>query len=418
MNTQEHAGREQVLPLEGKKSRRHCMVVHAYYPITETRVERQAQALLDEGTEVDVICLGSSRRYERGIVDGVTVHRLPVRRHGSQGAAVQMFEYLGFFWLALFRLGRLHLRRPYDTIQVHNLPDFLVFAALVPKLTGARVLLDLHDLMPEFYAERFERRMDSLWVRLIRWQEWLSCHFADQIITVTDLWRQSLIARGQPADKITVVMNVADERVFNQAALDRVKGEKNQGGSGQFQLIYHGAMDHRHGLDLLLRAIDRVRQEAPDLRLILHGRGRARPALEALVKELDLEDRVQFSQRFVSTEDLPALLGQADLAVVPYREGVFTSGILPTKLMEYAALGIPAIASRTPAIAAYFDETNVQFFTPDNGDELADCILSLYRNRDRLAQLARNVNQFNQRYSWSEQRSVYLALVERLARKR
>lgn len=416
MNTGKHIKGKQALSQEGKRSRRHCMLVHAYYPIGETRVERQAHALLDSGIEVDVICLGGSRQYKCVVIDGVTVHRLPVARHASRGTAVQMFEYLAFFAMAMFWLGRLHLKRRYDTVQVHNLPDFLVFAALMPKLAGARVLLDLHDLMPEFYAERFEASIDSPLVRLIRWQEWLSCRFADQVITVTELWRQSLIARGQPADKVAVVMNVADERVFNRSALDDGHGDEKKGGNGRFQLIYHGIMDYRHGLDLLLRAVDTLRQEAPDLRLLLHGHGRALPALQSLVQELDLEDRVEFSQNYVATEDLPALLSRANLAVVPYREGIFTSGILPTKLMEYAALGIPAIASRTPAIAAYFDDTNVQFFTPDDASELATCILSLYRDRDHLERLARNVIEFNQRYSWSEQRSGYVALVKRLAR--
>ena len=396
-----------------RNPRRHCMVVHAYYPITETRVERQAQALVAHGTEVDVICLGSSSRPEISMVDGVRVVRLPVRRHGRSGAAVQLFEYLAFFALTFFHLSKLYRRRHYDVVQVHNLPDFLVFAALIPKLSGARVILDLHDLMPEFYAERFSRSIDNLLVRLICWQERVACRFADHVITVTELWRQTLIGRGIPAGKVTVVMNVADDRVFRPD----VAGN-GAGGDGRFRLVYHGAMAWRHGLDLVLQAIDAIRQDAPDVLLMLHGGGRARPALERMADELGLQDHVQFSTHFVPTEELPNLLQQADLAVVPYREGVFTGGILPTKLMEYAALGIPAIASQTPAIAAYFDETTVQFFTPGDVDELAQCIQTLYRDRTRLAELARNITGFNERYNWAKQRAVYLQLVDRLVESR
>jgi len=140
------------------------MVVHAYYPLGETRVERQAQALRQQGIEVDLICLRKSTEAARADVDGVQVHRLPVRRYKNKGLLVQLFEYLAFI-----RLTRLHWQRRYNVVQLYNLPDFFVFAGLVPKLSGARVILDLHDLMPEFYAEWFQRPMNHLLVRLIRW---------------------------------------------------------------------------------------------------------------------------------------------------------------------------------------------------------------------------------------------------------
>jgi len=389
--------------------RRHCMVVHAYYPLGETRVEREAQALLAHGIEVDVICLRVPGQPALAIVDGVQVHRLPARRYGGSGPLVQWFEYMVCLVLAFIYLTKWHLRRRYDVVQVHNLPDFLVFAALVPKLTGARIILDLHDLMPEFYAERFRQSLDSLAVRLIRWQEWLACRFADHIITVTEPWRQVLIGRGQPADKITVVMNVADDRIFHREAAADIHQD-----DGHFRLIYHGVMGRRHGLDLALRAIAQVRQTVPGIHLTLHGDGEYRQALANLADELGLQDHVEFSTYFVATAELPKLLGKADLGIVPYRDDIFTGGILPTKLMEYAAMGIPAIAARTPAIAAYFDESAVQFFTPGDVDELARCILTLYHDRRRTADLARNIAKFNERYNWPEQQAVYLQLVNRL----
>lgn len=388
--------------------RKHCMVVHAYYPVGETRVEREAQALLAHGFEVDIISLRKPGELAHETVDGAAVYRLPVRRHAG-GFAVRMLEYLHFFLLAFVRITSLHLKRRYNVVQIHNLPDFLVFVALIPKLTGARVILDLHDLMPEFYAERFRRSLDSLPVRLIRWQERWSCGFADHIITVTELWRQSLIERGQPADKISVVMNVADDRIFNQdVAAD------GAGDDGHFRLIYHGTIDRRYGLDLALRAIDHIREEAPDLQLTIHGGGEHRRTLIRMVDELGLQDHVQFSTCFVPTAELPKIIKRAQLAVVPYRDGVFTGGILPTKLMEYAALGIPAITARTPAIAAYFDETNVQFFTPGDVDELGCCILDLYRDRTRLAKLACNVVRFNEEHNWPKIGAAYVALVQKL----
>ena len=390
--------------------RRHCMVVHAYYPLGETRVEREALALRDRGVEVDVVCLRKPGQPREDVIDGVAVYRVPISRRKGSGILMQSLEYLKFFILALGQVTSLHLRRRYVVVQVHNLPDFLVFTALVPRLMGARVILDLHDLMPEFYTERFGRGMSSPGVRLIRVQEWLSCKFADQIITVTDLWRQALIERGQPGHKIAVVMNVADERAFNLSVVpDQTLGPRNG-----FQLIYHGNIDQRYGLDLAVQAIDRVRRELPDVHLTVHGGGEYREVIEAMIERAKLRDHVEISREFVPTQVLAKRIKAADLGIVPYRDGVFTGAILPTKLMEYAALGLPVVAARTPTISRYFDDSMVEFFTPGDAEELANCISKLYRDRDRLADLARNISTFTRQWPWRRVRADYVDLVDRL----
>ena len=386
------------------------MVVHHTYPLAEPRVERDAQALVSHGYEVDVICLQEEDEPAVDLVEGVNVYRLPVRRDKGRGAAAQLLEYLAFFTLAFFKLISLHRRRRYRVVQVHNLPDFLVFAALWPKLAGARVILDIHDVMPEFYAARFKRSMDSWPVRLVRWQERLSCRFADHVITVTELWRQALITRGVPAEKVSVVMNLADQRVFRPpAAALRVTDRCT------FKLIYHGSINQRYGLDLLVRAVEVVQQRIPEIHLTIHGAGEYRDTVMQLVEELKLQQHVYFSTNRVPTAELPKMIGQADVGVVPYRRDVFTDGILPTKLMEYMALGMPAIASRTPVIMDYFDETMVEFFTPEDVDDLANHIYALYSNPTRLNELAGNTAKFNQRYNWPSQATGYVQLVDKLA---
>jgi len=391
--------------------RRHCMVVQKYYPI-DPRVEREARSLLAEGIEVDLICLRNSNEPSQEDVDGVNVYRVPLGRFKHKGYFVQLLEYLTFFGLAFINLTWLHFKRRYDVIQIHNLPDFLVFAALIPKLNGAKVILDLHDLMPEFFAWRSQKPMDSLLVRLIRWQESLSCHFADHIITVTDLWRNSLIKRGQSPGKITVVMNVADESIFNRKSVASPDKDNNI-----FQIFYHGTMAYRSGLDLVIKALNQIRYDAPDVRLTLHGgigSEEYQKVLENLIDKMNLHEHVNFSKGGIPTVDLPRVILKADLAVIPYRDGVFSGEILPTKIMEYAALGIPTVAARTPGISGYFDDTAVVFFTPENVDELANSILMLYRDRNKLAGLAQSITKFYDQYSWENQRSSYLRCIEKL----
>jgi glycosyltransferase involved in cell wall biosynthesis len=397
-------------PVSGK---RHCMVVHAQYPGGETRVQREAGALVKNGYEVDVLCLRNRVEMATEICGGVRVIRLPVRRGLHRWVGGKFLEYLRFFVLAMLKLIVLHVRHPYRVVQLHNLPDFLVFAAWFPKLLGARVILDLHDLMPEFYQGRYGGKSAGIAARLLCLQEKLSCRFADHVITVSEIWRQTLIGRGIPPDKCSVVMNVADQGIFYPSREPKAGSRDGNG----LRLMYHGIVPHRYGLDLVLRAVAQVREQIPDIHLTIHTvRSERYPALVALAEELDLVDKnVQFSTKLLPVDKLPDLIRSADVGLAPYRTDVFTNGIVPTKLMEYAALGMPAIGARTEAIEAYFKDTMVEFFTPGDIDDLARCILRLHSDREYLAQLARGADKFNQRYNWSKLAGEYVALVNRLS---
>jgi glycosyltransferase involved in cell wall biosynthesis len=382
------------------------MVVHAYYPLTETRVQREAEALIAAGYAVDVVCLRGEGEAARERYRGVDVHRLPVHLD-KRNLGRQFLSYLRFLALATIHLSTIHLRRPYRSVQVHNLPDFLVFCALLPKLRGVPVILDLHDLMPEFFAARFGSGRRRMLARLIRQQERLACRFADHVITVSEHWRQVLVDRGVPADRCSVVMNVPDERVFGP------RPRKRQAGSG-FRLFYHGTVTERYGLDLAIRAVDLVKDEIPGIHLTIMGTGDHRSALVELRRRLRLEDRIELVDRHVPEVQLADVIASADVAVVPYRNDVFTDGIVPTKLMEYAAVGVPCVAARTSAIEAYFGDAMVQLFTPGDAEDLARCIRELWLRPGRREELAARGRRFTERFNWTRIGGDYVELVRSL----
>ena len=384
------------------------MVVHAYYPDRETRVQREAAALLERGHAVDVICLRNADEPPRDEHDGVHIRRLPVGRHRGHGFAVQLFEYLAFFALAAATLSALHLRNRYDVVQVHNLPDFLVFAALVPKLTGTPVLLDLHDLMPEFLATRRGVGPNSASVRVTAWQERMSCWFADHVITVTDSWKRTLIERGVEPEKISVVMNVADAQIFHPAPHAHTANGQDRG----FHVFYHGTLTERYGIDLLLDAIALARAALPDMRVTLLGTGDAIDDLIAQRRALGLEDLVTITSTAVDVTELAALIRGADVGVVPNRADPFTDGILPTKLMEYVSVGIPVIAARTTAISSYFDDTMVEFFEPGDREGLAAALTKLAADPPRRRRMVDAAEQFVRTYDSTAVAAQYVDVVE------
>ena len=404
------------MPNVNKPSPRHCMVVFAVYPLSETRVQREAEALLRHGYEVDVISMRFPGEKASGQHKGVRIFqekfRFPIHLAKSGGLGEKFLNYLYFFVSAAIRLTKLHLQKPYDTIQVHNLPDFLVFCALIPKMMGAPIILDLHDLMPEFFAGRFGQT-NSLGARLIRWQERLACRFADHVITVSELWRQALIQRGVPENKCSVVMNVADESIFHPPQEPRIQPQNGDG----FQLIYHGTFVQRNGLDLAIQAIDRARRDIPGIHLSLIGNGEYFPQMVRMIEELKVDRHVTIDRLHLA-EELPEIIMSCHLGVVPIRSNAFTDTALSTKLMEYTALGLPVIAARTTANQAYHSDSNVEFFEPGDVDDLTRCILNLYHNPDRMAELARGSQNFNQRYNWTNISAEYVALVNGLRESR
>ena len=292
---------------------RHCMVVHAYYPLGETRVEREAHALINQGYEVDVVCLKLSGETSEETINGVGIYRMPVSRHKKSARFIQLLEYLAFFFLAAIKVSTLYFEKRYGSVQVHNLPDFLVFSALIPKIFGARVILDIHDLMPDFYASSVDGDFSSFPVKLILWEEKFSCRFADHVICVTGNARQALIDRGVPLSKISIVMNVADSKIFFRLPNNEVSGRID----GEFRLVYHGTMTKRYGVDLLVKAVARIRQEIPEVELLLIGKGEFRDDLIALSKELDAEEKISFAPNLMLAGDLPGILRTCDVGVVP-----------------------------------------------------------------------------------------------------
>ena len=391
---------------------RHCMVVHAYYPLAETRVQREAETLVRAGYDVDVICLRDAGERPRDRWGGVEIHRLRARVD-KRGLAAQLLSYVRFFALATCRLTRLHLRRPYQTVQVHNLPDFLVFCALVPKLRGVPVILDLHDLMPEFFEGRFGRSRPTI-ARGVRWQERVACRFADHVITVSEHWRQTLVARSVPATRCSVVMNLADERIFRVAARPAAPAGRSSGPT--FRLLYHGTVTHRYGLDLAVRAVARLREEIPGIRLTILGQGDQMAELADLVRDLELGPHVDLQDRLLPAEELPAVIAGADVGIVPYRDDVFTDGLVPTKLLEYAAMALPCVAARTTAIEDTFGDTVAAYFAPGDVGALACTVRELWHDPGARERLAAGGHTFNRQHNWAEEGRRYAALVADLSR--
>jgi glycosyltransferase involved in cell wall biosynthesis len=387
-----------------------CMIVHAYYE-EDPRVRREAESLVAAGWEVDVFGLRRPGETTSAVVEGVNLRRLPVRRHQGAGLSVYLVEYGAFLMRAMWAATRAHRRRRYGLVEVHSLPDYLVFSALPMKLTGVPVLLDLHEAMPEFFRSRFPRAANPISYRLLRLQEKLSIALANEVLTVNEPLAERLIRLGARPERLTVILNSPDLRLFDPTAHPRRRFMAD----GRLRIVYTGALTPTYELDVVLRAVASLARTRPGLPVhaTFYGRGDAQAPLEALAAELGLADRVSFPGR-IPIEDVPKAVAAADIGVAPTRLDPFTQMSLSTKMLEYAAMAKPVVASRLPTVERYFDADTLALYEPGDHESLAATILSLVdsptERRARIRRTRRRVEELG----WTHQAEAYLGVVGRM----
>ena len=371
----------------------------------DPRVQREVHALLDAGHEVDVICLGRPGQPWRERDGRLTVRRVPLPRQRG-GAVAYLADYALFFAVAFVLLTALHITRRYKLVQVHTLPDSLVFAAIVPKLTGARVILDLQECMPEFFATKFCTDLDHRAVRAVAAFEQAAIRFADVAITCTEQMREAFVGRGADPDKIGVVHNGSEEEVFDPA-----RHPPRARDNGRFTLICHGSVEERYGLDTAIRALALLADEIPELRLQIYGMGTQLPELRELANQLDVRDRVDFNGSWIPLEDLVDAIAAADGGIVAMKRDVFRDLVHCNKMYDLVAMRRPVITSRTRSVEAYFSDDAFLYFTADDPDDLARAIKQLHADPELGERLVERAEEEVEPYRWPRQRELYRSYV-------
>jgi glycosyltransferase involved in cell wall biosynthesis len=383
-----------------------AIVRHSSYP-EDMHVRRDALALRDAGFDVDLICDQKPGKAMIERVEGITVLRISPR-HKRAGIGRYLFEYTAFPLAATVILALRSVRRSYHWIEINNMPDWLVLAAIVPKLLGARVVLYSREDMARLLASDHILSPRHPVVRVLRAIQLASCRSVDRVITTQEFARQDLIDHGIPADKIVTVPNAPDEAAFLARVPEtRIVTPRLPSTSASFRLVTHGTLVKRYGIETLIQAVHVLRDTIPGIHLEIIGDGEYRSALEALVERLELRPHVTFAGFLPEYEQVAPKLVDADLGIVP----IWTDFQLCNKLVDYLLLGIPAISSESRVLRTYLADEAVQFVPPKNPEALAEAILSLYREPGRRAALAAaGKTAYLKHFSWDQARHQYLAL--------
>lgn len=376
------------------------MVVFSHYP-EDVRVRREAETLFAAGMSVDVICLGKKNTPKTEEIRGVYAHR--IRLEAKRASKFRyIIEYTYFIMASFIKLTLMHLKKKYCVIHIHNMPDILVLSSLFPKLTGSKVVLDMHDVMPELFETIYSVPSSHPIIKLLIFLEKFSIRMADLVITPNISFRNIFISRGCPSSKIKIVMNSPDEKIFKSetsvSILD-LEIEKDQ-----FNIMYHGTIVERHGLKTALEAVDKLRKQIPKIVLHVFGTGNYVEDLKKISNQLNLNNIVKFHGS-VSLETIASSIKKIDLGIIPNKIGPFTNLNFPVRIFEYLCMGKPAIVPETQGITDYFNQESMHFFEADNSESLSHAIIEVYNNPLRSSNIVANGNEVYKKFRWEVQKN-------------
>ncbi len=382
------------------------MIAYTNYE-TDPRVIRAAEAAAEAGFAVDFIALSRSGRASVETVRGVRVFRVAQQRYRARSRAGYVWAYLAFFLRCFALSTRLFVSRRYRIVHVNNMPDALVFSVLVPRLFGARVILDIHDPMPETFSSKYTGANRNWSYRLLLLIEKLSVAFASRTMTVNEPVRDAMAANhGYRRESIDVVANFADDRLFTPIPVPPVRDV--------VRFVFHGTILGRYGLKTLIEAVAKARR-GDRIRVRIIGEGDFSATLKELIATHRVEDRVEFINRVYPLHEIPKVLADCHVGLVPLDVTPISDVALPLKLIEYTCLGLPSITVRSTAISHYLRADECMFYPPADSDALAALLDGVADGSLNLEQYRRRLPVARERLSWTREKDKYVSILRELS---
>jgi glycosyltransferase involved in cell wall biosynthesis len=316
-----------------------CIVVENLPVPLDRRVWSEARALHEAGYEVSVICPKGKTRYSAGyeFLDGIHIYRH--RTWEASSAAGYLLEY-GIAWCAECVLAlRVYAKTKYRILQGCNPPDNIFLIGLLLRPFGVRYIFDHHDLTPELFDSKFDRK-SKLLAGIVRLVERWSFQTATVSIATNESFKEIAVARGKiAANRVFVVRNCPDA---NRLRPPVNKPRKSSG--NQFQIVYVGFMARQDGLDLLLESIEYIVnvKQRTDVKVVLVGGGTMLEELKSISARKGLDAHVTFTGH-VTHDEVVGHLANSDIGVAPDPKNPMNDHSTMIKIFEYMAFGLPVV---------------------------------------------------------------------------
>ncbi len=378
------------------------MIVQDYYP-EDVRVRREASASITKGYQVDIICIKKKDQKLNEIHEKVRIFRVPLRKNRGNKFRY-ILEYSLFFFYSFIFLTLLNTFRRYNLIHVNTLPDILVFTTIIPKLFGSKVLLDMHEIMPEFFMSKFNRNENSRMIDLLKYFERISIKFAHRVITVNQRIADIMQNRTGIENSIEVVMNSVDENIFKTVKLQPHDG---------FILSYHGTLTEVYGVDEAIRAVSILKEKIPDIKFRIFGSGVYVNELEKEAGSLGVVENIQFMGR-IPFEKMPSELAKVDVGILPFKKDQLTRLSCSNKLNEYIIMGIPVVITKLEGTLDYFNTESLGFISDNDPNNIAQMVYKIYEDKSAAEKMVKYATDAYYDIRWDVMKKRYLEVVKSL----
>lgn len=375
------------------------------FPGGDTRVRRQVAALVDRGHSVTVMC--ASAYSDEAEWYGAKIVRTIVHRRKSGGVKRRFLEYLLFVCESAIRILVHGMKRRIDLVQVANMPDFLVVAALPARLLRKfPIVLDMHDLMPELMVSK---KGNSVTRKALLLQERLGVALATTVMTVNSICAGILKNRHQRP--IEVIPNCPDAKTFLRSAPRREPSPEH------FVIGYHGTVADRFGVLILIRAVASLINQGRRICLEVWGGGLGLCDAIEVARSLGIDNVIRFHGQ-TPVDELIEGLQNIDVSVVPYNADPYMGIAYSTKAFESAILGIPLVLSDLPGVREQFDDSAALFFEPGNHKDLARKLAEVIDKPDEADRRVAKATERMALFDWNVVSDHYVGvLIESLSKR-
>ena len=382
-----------------KDNKNVCMIAYREIPMRANRF-KIAQALSEDMYNVDFVCpkMQNQRYIER--INIINVFRIKFRRQEEEiYLKIGLMNYLLFIMRAFLKVLELSKNKKYSFFHIHTPPDFLILIAIPFKLiNSSKIILDLHDMLPEAVANKFNVNTNHTLVKLAVILEKLAIYFSDAVICTNELDKKIILSRNNIAPKkIFIVMNSPDLNIFEV----KHSRKKDFGLDNKFIILYEGTIWKRRGILTVIEAVEELKKKIP-IQFVILGDGPDLDYFKKVVNDKRLDTFVKF-KGWIDLKTLSEYISISDVCLIPFLKTKVNERGVPNKLFEYIVHEKPVIASRLTGMSLTFSDNEVLFFEPGNASDLAEKILWVYNNPKEIEKMVNNAKQrYVEEYTWDK----------------